>query len=60
MWGPDTTQTELWCYCRKAEEGKMIGCDNSKCPFEWFHLSCLHITQLPKSKWYCTECRERH
>ena len=55
----DTTQTELWCYCRKAEEGKMIGCDNSKCPIEWFHLSCLHITRLPKGKWYCLECRSK-
>ena len=54
----DTTQTELWCYCRKAEEGKMIGCDNSKCPIEWFHLSCLHITGLP-GKWYCLECKRK-
>ena len=37
----------------------MIGCDNSKCPIEWFHLSCLHITQLPKGKWYCPECRRK-
>ncbi len=29
----------LWCYCRKAESGKMICCDNSNCPTKWFHTT---------------------
>ena len=49
---------ELYCYCRSPEEGTMIGCDNNDCKIEWFHLHCLHLTNAPKGKWYCPDCRK--
>ena len=37
----------------------MVGCDNHSCPYEWFHLTFLKLTSLPKSKyWYCPDCRQ--
>ena len=47
------------CYCRGGEHGQMVGCDNEHCPYEWFHLDCLELKALPKSKtWYCPECQK--
>ena len=50
----------LYCSCRGPESGTMIACDNSDCPFEWFHTICVNLTTLPKgkSKWYCPDCRK--
>ena len=50
---------KVYCYCRRPEEGAMVGCDNHSCPYEWFHLTCLKLTSMPKSKyWYCPDCRQ--
>ena len=27
-----------------------------QCEKEWFHFSCVGITQQPKGKWYCKDC----
>jgi hypothetical protein len=50
---------EVWCYCRRASFGRMIGCDNSDCTLEWFHFECLRLRSKPKGKWYCPSCRKR-
>ena len=54
------TGSDVWCYCKKGEEGDMIGCDSHRCPVKWFHLSCLKLTlaDVPKGKWYCNDCRK--
>ena len=50
---------ERYCYCNGPEEGNMVGCDNSSCTYKWFHLHCLGLKSLPKSKhWYCPDCRK--
>ena len=50
---------KTYCYCRGPEYGDMVGCDNPSCLYEWFHLSCLKLVALPKSKhWYCPDCRK--
>ena len=56
----DAAGEPLLCYCKTAEKGDhMVGCDNEKCPFKWFHLKCLNLKNLPKSKqWYCPTCRK--
>ena len=47
------------CYCNMSEEDDdLIGCDNKNCQMKWFHLKCLHITKIPKGRWFCTECRK--
>ena len=56
-----TSDSVKYCYCQGDEHGDMIGCDNDKCVYMWFHLECLHLSMksLPKSKeWYCPDCRK--
>ena len=46
-------------YCREGEHGQMVGCDNEQYPYQWFHLDCLNLKAVPKSKtWYCPECQK--
>ena len=47
---------EEYCTCRSVSYGNMVACDNEKCPYEWFHWSCVGITKEPVGKWYCEEC----
>ena len=56
---PANPDVSKFCYCQEEEHGQMVGCDNSECPYQWFHLSCLNLTKPPKSKiWYCADCRK--
>ncbi len=33
---------DTFCYRGGPEEGEMVGCDNSKCSYQWwFHLECI-------------------
>ena len=52
----------VWCYCRRDEEfDNMIACDNKQCAIQWYHLSCLKISQsqVPEGKWYCLDCHKK-
>ncbi|KAJ7071466.1 hypothetical protein C8F01DRAFT_1110645 [Mycena amicta] len=49
----------LYCFCQKQSYGDMIACDNDDCPYEWFHLSCVQLTQPTPEKWYCKECIDK-
>ncbi|KAJ7293750.1 hypothetical protein C8J57DRAFT_1444874, partial [Mycena rebaudengoi] len=49
----------LYCFCQKQSYGDMIACDNDNCPYEWFHLSCVQLTQPTPEKWYCRECVDK-
>ena len=57
--GEDEGEGEvLYSWCQEPEYGKMIGCDNDFCEYEWFHNSCVSITRKPQGEWYCSEeCR---
>ncbi|XP_071537302.1 inhibitor of growth protein 2-like isoform X2 [Panulirus ornatus] len=46
-----------YCLCEQVSYGEMIGCDNDLCPIEWFHFSCVGLTNKPKGKWFCPKCR---
>lgn len=35
----------------------MIGCDANDCEREWFHLSCVGLSTIPKGSWFCSDCR---
>ena len=52
----------VYCYCGMPEEpdNPMIACDAPDCPIEWFHFSCVGISEEPESdeEWYCDECIE--
>ena len=34
------------------------GCDNVNCKYQWFHLDCINMKQVPKSVWYCHFCKQ--
>ncbi|ODQ66491.1 hypothetical protein NADFUDRAFT_22580 [Nadsonia fulvescens var. elongata DSM 6958] len=51
---------ETYCTCHRPSFGKMIACDDPKCPIEWYHLSCLSIKSAPKGKWICPTCTKRN
>lgn len=56
---PNAVMTTKYCYCQEGEHGNMVGCDNSDCPYQWFHLDCLNLKNPPKGKiWYCPDCRK--
>eukprot|EP00127_Corallochytrium_limacisporum_P004297 Clim_evm242s157 gene=Clim_evmTU242s157 len=46
-----------YCLCNQVSYGDMVGCDNPDCPIEWFHYGCVGLTEAPKGKWYCPQCR---
>ncbi len=53
------TTMKTYCYCNEPEDESrdMIGCDNSSCSIEWFHIDCLKIKSIPSGKWYCPDCQ---
>jgi len=54
-----STSAQTYCYCHGPDEGDMVGCDNSSCVHQWFHLECLGLKSMPKTKkWFCPECRK--
>ncbi|KAK0409299.1 hypothetical protein QR680_004462 [Steinernema hermaphroditum] len=48
----------VYCLCQKESYGKMVMCDNSDCPYEWFHFPCIGMVEEPPTdkEWYCAEC----
>jgi len=46
-----------YCICNQVSYGDMVACDNTDCPYEWFHYPCVGITAPPKGKWYCQPCQ---
>eukprot|EP00041_Stephanoeca_diplocostata_P000872 m.17502 g.17502 ORF g.17502 m.17502 type:complete len:281 (-) comp11242_c0_seq2:539-1381(-) len=48
---------QRYCYCNQVSFGEMVGCDNDDCKLEWFHYACVGLTEAPKGKWFCPDCR---
>lgn len=48
-----------YCFCRQVSFGAMVGCDNPKCKYEWFHYKCVGLEAEPIGKWYCPDCTKR-
>jgi hypothetical protein len=34
----------------------MIGCDNPRCPVEWYHYQCVGLAHHPSGEWLCPRC----
>jgi hypothetical protein len=32
-----------YCFCNSIAFGKMVACDNPRCPREWFHVRCINV-----------------
>ncbi|KAF1990221.1 hypothetical protein K402DRAFT_324805 [Aulographum hederae CBS 113979] len=46
----------LYCFCNKPSYGNMVACDNVLCKHQWFHWTCVGLTQEPRGEWLCSEC----
>lgn len=57
--GGEVEDTRLYCVCKQVSFGSMVGCDDKDCPFEWFHWTCVGLTEEPKGKWYCQHCSQK-
>ena len=47
----------VYCVCRQVAFGRMIGCDNEGCKYEWFHWECVGMREPEPEEWWCDECR---
>ena len=54
---PIDPDEQTYCSCKQISYGEMICCDNDDCAIEWFHFNCVNLTNKPKGKWYCPQCR---
>lgn len=50
-----------YCYCNRISFGEMIACESDDCPIEWFHFSCVGLTEdnRPKGAWICPDCQRK-
>lgn len=51
-------EEDHYCICRCHTNGQMVQCDNPDCPFEWFHVECVGISNKPSSNWLCPYCAQ--
>ena len=51
------TSTAVYCFCRKPENGLMIGCDGENCRYEWCRYECLSLEDAPDGDWFCPQCK---
>lgn len=47
-----------YCTCQQPSRGTMIGCDNAKCKYQWFHWECVGLTHEPEGDWLCPDCQK--
>ncbi|CAG9790111.1 unnamed protein product [Diatraea saccharalis] len=59
--GPVPEQRDsIYCSCGKEVPGAhMIGCDGDHCTYQWYHFTCVGITEAPDGKWFCPTCADR-
>ena len=46
-WNYDPNEPR-YCICNQVSYGDMVACDNTDCPYEWFHYPCVGVTAPPK------------
>ncbi|KAK0746009.1 inhibitor of growth proteins N-terminal histone-binding-domain-containing protein [Schizothecium vesticola] len=54
----DAGDDNKYCLCQRVSFGDMVACDNDKCPYEWFHWSCVGLKSEPNGTWYCPRCTD--
>ena len=56
----NSDESVVHCVCGAVDSGQMVGCDNDKCSYQWFHWKCVGLSKAPRSKtWYCPDCRPK-
>ncbi|CAG8955474.1 hypothetical protein HYFRA_00010341 [Hymenoscyphus fraxineus] len=52
----DGADDRKYCTCQSVSYGDMVACDNHKCPYEWFHWTCVGLKSEPVGTWICPPC----
>ena len=54
----DADDDTTYCICHQRSYGEMVACENDKCPYQWFHTSCINMETVPDEDedWYCEFC----
>lgn len=55
----DGDEDALYCFCQRVSYGEMVGCDGEDCKYEWFHISCVGLSNPLPDTWYCDECKAK-
>lgn len=60
---PELNEVRQYCLCNNSlvKDDRMIGCDNEDCEIQWYHFSCIGISEEPPEdvKWYCDRCKSQ-
>ncbi|KAG8869322.1 Histone acetyltransferase complex subunit [Serendipita sp. 405] len=57
---PDDPDDGPYCVCQEKSYGEMIGCDNgADCPYQWFHVACVHVQKPLPNTWFCDYCTKK-
>lgn len=52
---------EHYCFCGGPSFGRMVACENEKCPHQWFHFKCVGLTRNPEGEWFCSQtCKDEY
>ncbi|EGG01486.1 uncharacterized protein MELLADRAFT_79007 [Melampsora larici-populina 98AG31] len=55
-----SSSNKVYCICEGEVLGeRMVACDNSNCPIEWFHYQCAGLTEDPTGSWFCDDCKSK-
>ncbi|KAJ3446516.1 hypothetical protein M0812_08326 [Anaeramoeba flamelloides] len=55
--GDSEEEVQSWCCGKEIPDEDWVFCDNKTCDRKWFHYCCVGITEPPKGKWFCPNCR---
>lgn len=56
----ESSSNKVYCICEGEVLGeRMVACDNSNCPIEWFHYQCAGLTEDPTGSWFCDDCKSK-
>jgi inhibitor of growth protein 3 len=56
----DGGDDKKYCICQSVSYGDMVACDNERCPFEWFHWTCVGLKSEPVGTWICPVCTKNN
>ncbi|KAJ8515420.1 hypothetical protein ONZ45_g7148 [Pleurotus djamor] len=57
--GDGETDDKRYCICNGVSYGDMIGCDDTSCDKQWFHLACVGLSKAPDGSWHCDDCKSK-
>jgi len=59
FWSAVDFSTKQFCCKQHLPNEDFIGCDAPNCKFEWFHLRCVGLEEIPEGEWVCNNCKPK-